>query len=120
MASKNNSTATAAETVQKQSAVETSATNKPTTPAAPAVITSVKHHSEMSDAYSLGACCIDRMSTMIDAARAIAMGPTAPAVSTYMLTKFLEECRCLSADLGGMLESERDSQLQYAADKGVK
>ena len=94
----------------------------PATPAtppapAPAVITLAKHRIELYHAYAVGADSVNRISTMIDAALVITKSENAPDFRIYMLTKFLKECEYMSDDLAGMLESERDSQAQYAAEQ---
>lgn len=101
--------------------VTTKSSTAPAAPPAPAsTITLAKHYSEMSAAYSTGADCINRLSTMIDGAIAISKGTGAPAVIVLVLTRFLSECQFLSNDLASMLESERDSQAEYASQQEGK
>lgn len=83
-------------------------------------ITLAKHHAEMNGAFSLGSDCINRISTMIDAALQIASGANPPTASIHLLKKFLKECQYFSEDLAGLMECERDTQAQLANEEEGK
>lgn len=87
------------------------------TTVSPEVVSLAKHHMEMHWAYSVGACCANRISTMIDVAIVIA---EAPGDHIRLLAKFLKEAQVMSEDLAGMLESDRDTHLEYSARQEAK
>lgn len=70
-----------------------------------------KHHMELHNAYAVAADSVNRVGIMIHGAQAIVREMKDRGVHTYFLSKFLRECQNLSEDLGGFLESERDSYL---------
>lgn len=95
-------------------------TSTATATIAPEVIGMAKHHREMSAAFSLGVDCIGRLGTMIDAAIALVKTSIPDDYHQHLILKFLKECDYIGDDLSSMLESERDSQLEYAARQEVK
>lgn len=97
-----------------QSTTKSTTSAQPTTNEAPATINLAKHHSEMSHAFATGADCANRVSTMIDAAIAVVKIEIPTGHHSRLILKFLKECQYMSEDLAGMLESELDSQSQYA------
>lgn len=89
-------------------------------PAAPALITLVKHHMELHNAYGVGADCVNRIGTMIQAASEVVKDEIPDGHHTRLVLNFLNKCVYISDELAGFLESERDAQLEHAVQQEGK
>ena len=114
MAKRNTSTA-----LEGNPSVPSSTPDAPSTIARD-VISLAKHHIEMHNAFGVGASSASRINIMIVAAKAIVKADTSICHHNRTILKFLEECQMLAEDFIDMLESERDSQLEYSARQEVK